>query len=559
MKKLPSSIAILFLLCSIFAILSHAEESVFFNKDTITILSQGGSTLGTGIYADEKNPFALFAARNDGVEKAAAYLSADPKALGFAAKQSEISCAIAYSLASEVLQANRKAFAQSLSTHAQIMSKATLKALAALIKKARTPVSRQNNLRLLTVRSAGLIAAFDTWPNTKENCQTMVNSLAATEAAFKGILDDNRALQIQLFTNAISYDPNFALAYGLRGQAFSGQKQSDKALADYTKALALDSFASDLYYLRGCLYKDMKQDSAAMDDFARAALHDTINAAAFYSLGILLKQAGIFNDAIMAFSRVIEIDSAYPGIFPVRAKSYDTLKQYSNAIVDYGIAIRRNPNDEQSYFNRGIDHRMLGAGYEKQAEFDFTRVISINPKNTAALFHRGMSYFSLGRHVSAVADFTAAIANGLNSADVFYYRGCSLASQKKNTEAMEDFSRAIDLKIDYTDAYYNRGYSAGALGKWDQAITDLTQTITLNPQYAKAYFNRGWAYKALKKNDEATADLSRYLELAGNADGMENKVKQMLSELKYDFDIGRPSPEKVIQDQLEREKRKKKD
>ena len=57
----------------------------------------------------------------------------------------------------------------------------------------------------------------------------------------------------------------------------------------------------------------------------------------------------------------------------------------------------------------------------------------------------------------------------------------------------------------------------------------------MKPDFAKAYFNRGFALKQLKRYPQAKADLNRYLEMRGNNDGLESKVRYMISEINNDF------------------------
>jgi tetratricopeptide (TPR) repeat protein len=95
---------------------------------------------------------------------------------------------------------------------------------------------------------------------------------------------------------AISIEPNLSLAYAFRGlvkainrSSFTPSPQEvNGSLADYNRAIALDSKLALTYVLRGFLfYNDLKDNNSAILDYSRAIALDATYALAYLFRGIL--------------------------------------------------------------------------------------------------------------------------------------------------------------------------------------------------------------------------------------------------------------------------------
>jgi tetratricopeptide (TPR) repeat protein len=87
-------------------------------------------------------------------------------------------------------------------------------------------------------------------------------------------------------------------------------------------------------------------------------------------------EEGDYADALVCYTRAVEIDGKNPGALKRRAAAYGRLERYDEAIAD------------------------------------FTRVIEISPNDAAAYYGRGINYYALGRNDRALPDFKAACELG---------------------------------------------------------------------------------------------------------------------------------------------------
>jgi len=123
--------------------------------------------------------------------------------------------------------------------------------------------------------------------------------------------------------------------------------------------------------------------------------------------------------------------------------------QYDNAIANYSDAIRLNPNDAETYFNRGDAYANDG-NYDK-AIADFSEAIRLIPNGEKAYCCRGLAYGEKGDYCLSIADYSEAIRLSPDFAAVAYY-GRSVTYENKGDldSAVADLEAA--LRIDPNDS-----------------------------------------------------------------------------------------------------------
>lgn len=73
-------------------------------------------------------------------------------------------------------------------------------------------------------------------------------------------------MSIQNHKGAIRLDPQLALAYNNRGDAYKDLGRYQKAIQDYNEAIRLDPQLALAYNSRGDAYKDMGQHQKAIQE-----------------------------------------------------------------------------------------------------------------------------------------------------------------------------------------------------------------------------------------------------------------------------------------------------
>lgn len=147
------------------------------------------------------------------------------------------------------------------------------------------------------------------------------------------------------------------------------------------------------------------------------------------------------------------------------------------AIKEYTLAIKKDPNRQAAYNNRGINY--ANQGDSKRAIQDYDKAIELDPNYVVAYNNRGNVYHN----------------------------------QKKYNEAIQDYTKAIELDDKYILAYHNRGNSHRLLGHLEEAIQDCSKAIELDPKCVDAYRKRSYTYRAKGETALAEADEAKAAEL----------------------------------------------
>ena len=76
----------------------------------------------------------------------------------------------------------------------------------------------------------------------------------------------------------------------------------------------------------------------------------------YNTLGITQATQNMLPQAIVTFSKAIEIDPKDPRVYANRAFAYEGKGQYARAIADFTKALEMNPKDADTYNNRALSY-----------------------------------------------------------------------------------------------------------------------------------------------------------------------------------------------------------
>lgn len=257
---------------------------------------------------------------------------------------------------------------------------------------------------------------------------------------------DNLTKAIDLYSQAISFNPYFDEAYYWRGAAKYTQKNYKDAIEDYTKAIDFNPNYEEAYYFRALsnYFLDAVQES--VPDFQKAIELNPDVASMHYWTGQAYYKLDRYDESLMAYSKSIELNKSDGSSYSGRANSYYMLKKYKEAKIDYTKAIELSPEDAVKYkYWRGICH--YHTDNTQEALNDFLSYLQEDPNDSYILLMTAHSYYVL----------------------------------KDYTQAVNYYSKAIAIKSDYTDAYYWRGNSYFNMGRKSEALLDVNKAISLDP------------------------------------------------------------------------------
>jgi tetratricopeptide (TPR) repeat protein len=146
-----------------------------------------------------------------------------------------------------------------------------------------------------------------------------------------------------------------------RGEAYSKEGQSDKAMAEFNKALELDPKNANAINDRGLEFWFKGDIDSALADYNKAIEINPSLAVSYNNRGLLYgKGKGEFDLAIADLTKAIEIDPKFIDAYLSRGMAYSFKQEFDKSIADYSKVIEINPNVSDAYFNRAAAYFYKG-------------------------------------------------------------------------------------------------------------------------------------------------------------------------------------------------------
>lgn len=245
------------------------------------------------------------------------------------------------------------------------------------------------------------------------------------------------------------------------------------ALDDLNKAIELDAGEGHYFHMRGQLYKDhFRSPDKALEDFEKATHCLFPKAEFFNSLSSLLIDTGQYNEAYIAASRALKLDSKDTYAYQLRGLAELKLGDFKGAAADFAKILAVKPNDAWTFELRG--EALMGSHLYRQAEQSLSRSIALTPGVFQKYNKRAACWLNLREFNKAIADYTTSLTlHPSNQAFIDRGKACSQAGL--NDRAISDFTRAIEMDPYFAIGYIERAKIYDRIGKTDLARKDRTE------------------------------------------------------------------------------------
>ena len=361
-----------------------------------------------------------------------------------------------------------------------IESKMPVSPIIALNFEERLYSSYKETLKIEPTKS---ITETTSEPSSTESAEmnTGERLLLGFDAIDDGCFDE----AIEIANVVMAMDSNNSEAFYIRGSAWRGMDDNDRAISDLTEAIRINPNFSDAYFDRGDIWSDEGEFERAISDY-NDAIRIYPTDVAFNNRGYAFLQKDLYAEAIRDFTSAIDIDPEYTFAYINRGISFKEKKDYDKAIQDFSKAIDINPNLHSAFYNRAD-------AWRKKLDFD-----------------------------RAIADYSEAIRLCPEDETFHFFRGGAWHSLEEYDRAIDDFTNAIKIKPNYATAFAFRGVSRHCVGDLDTALADFSEAITLDKNYIFAFFARATVYEEKENLALALNDFRTVVRLApADNDGKE--------------------------------------
>jgi TolB-like protein len=189
------------------------------------------------------------------------------------------------------------------------------------------------------------IQAFDLYLRAKELLKTFHDTPNWKETLLKAV---------RLLDEAISRDPNFALAYCWITTAHDGlywhgldhtPARLAQAQATAQKALALAPDLGEAHLAQALVYYHGNRDYARALEQLAIAKRTLPNSAEVYALGgVMARRQGRWEDAVKDLEKSVELDPRNPKILNNLSDVYDLLRRYDDELAVFERSVAANPS-----------------------------------------------------------------------------------------------------------------------------------------------------------------------------------------------------------------------
>lgn len=209
---------------------------------------------------------------------------------------------------------------------------------------------------------------------------------------------------------------------------------------------------------------------------------DARNADAHYLLGLAYDQENKNELALMELKTVNHIGN-FDGLVeevPFRkkiAELYSKFNQQEEALKEYLLLLKREPNNADYYF-------AVGRIFEERNRTDraaqyYKKATELNPRNGEAHARLGLLLYRAKRSVEARAELDAAVKVQPENHDAWYYIGKILKDSRDCVAAMSAFEKASREPALKVKALIERGGCLINMGSLDRAVSELERAVKL--------------------------------------------------------------------------------
>jgi tetratricopeptide (TPR) repeat protein len=230
-----------------------------------------------------------------------------------------------------------------------------------------------------------------------------------------------------------------------------------------------------------------------------------------------------FSKAISDFSLALKLNPDLKDCYIYRATSYEAIKDYASAIVDYEKVltfITNNPKSSALLYTTIGRLQLRLRQFDRAIKSDST-AISLNPLIGEAYANRAWAYVSIGKNELAILDFTTAMGGYENNrkllSGLFLGRADAKIRLKKYKDAINDYSTVIELIPDNKSAILQRAACYYYNGDYQLADDDYNKMIIYykndNKKLARLYDDRSVMEMGLLQCQKAITDDSLAISL----------------------------------------------
>ena len=199
------------------------------------------------------------------------------------------------------------------------------------------------------------------------------------------------------------------------------------------------------------------------------------NGMLFVNLGTLQRQLGKYKEAEMSYTCAIAMLSDVPKIRVNRAELYAEMSRYQEAIDDYTILLKLEPQNEDWLYHRALCRLLVADTLGAQEDLQF--IDSFNPQSAKSRLGMAVVYKAQGQYSMAEELYNALIKANPDSWSLLRDRAEVYYLSNRSGAALVDINEAIKKNPQDPMSYVLRAQIRLHKGDIEYAKRDLNTAI----------------------------------------------------------------------------------
>lgn len=188
----------------------------------------------------------------------------------------------------------------------------------------------------------------------------------------------------------------------------------------------------------------------------------------FYGIGYNSLETRDYNNAILNFSKVIELAPEYEPAYTLRAQCYSDLGYHNKALPDLNKSLELKPDNVYSLFLRGWCYNYLEKFTE--ALMDFNKIIEFKAEQDFGYFGRGYAKAHLSDYYGSNMDYMKTVELNPNHSMAYNNIGWNHFEKGELNEALKYVNKALEVDTQNYTAWDSRAEINFNLKNYDQCI-----------------------------------------------------------------------------------------
>ena len=165
-------------------------------------------------------------------------------------------------------------------------------------------------------------------------------------------------------------------------------------------------------------------------------------------------QLGSLPEAVRYFERALQINDTLPSVFVNKGITFQALKRFNEALLNYNSGICLNPGYPEAFCNRGNVLQALDRFEEALQSYKLST--RIKPHYAEAFCNQGNALQAVDRFDEALVSYGAAISMNPEYAEFYNNRGTTMHEAMRCAEALADFDRATLLNPENSSPQFKK-------------------------------------------------------------------------------------------------------